>query len=98
MQSEVKIIHIIVQNYTYYSARSRWTKQQQKSNSYQNFKVLISTASQKTTVIKDISRVSANICSDYKDKDSEIKSLRATGGNIHWKHKSNEDKIKELPI
>ena len=30
LQSEVKIIHIIVQNNTYYSARSRWTKQQQK--------------------------------------------------------------------
>ena len=29
LQSEVKIIHIIVQNNTYYSARSRWTKQQQ---------------------------------------------------------------------
>ena len=28
LQSEVKIIHIIVQNNTYYSARSRWTKQQ----------------------------------------------------------------------
>ena len=28
-QSEVKLIHIIVQNNTYYSARSRWTKQQQ---------------------------------------------------------------------
>ena len=27
LQSEVKIIHIIVQNNTYYSARSRWTKQ-----------------------------------------------------------------------
>ena len=27
LQSEVKIIHIIVQNKTYYSARSRWTKQ-----------------------------------------------------------------------
>ena len=26
LQSEVKIIHIIVQNNTYYSARSRWTK------------------------------------------------------------------------
>jgi len=26
----VKIIHIIVQNNTYYSARSRWTKQQQQ--------------------------------------------------------------------
>ena len=25
---EVKIIHFIVQNNTYYSARSRWTKQQ----------------------------------------------------------------------
>ena len=30
LQSEVKIIHIIVQNNTYYSARSRWTKQQHK--------------------------------------------------------------------
>ena len=30
LQSEVKIIHIIVQNNTYYSIRSRWTKQQQK--------------------------------------------------------------------
>ena len=30
LQSEVKIIHIIVQNNTYYSARSRWTKQQQQ--------------------------------------------------------------------
>ena len=30
LQSEVKIIHIIVQNNTYYSARSRWTKQQQR--------------------------------------------------------------------
>ena len=29
MYYEVKIIHIIVQNNTYYSARSRWTKQQQ---------------------------------------------------------------------
>ena len=29
LQSEVKIIYIIVQNNTYYSARSRWTKQQQ---------------------------------------------------------------------
>ena len=29
LQSEVKIIHIIVQNNTYYSARSRWRKQQQ---------------------------------------------------------------------
>ena len=28
LQSEVKIIHIIVQNNTHYSARSRWTKQQ----------------------------------------------------------------------
>ena len=28
LQSEMKIIHIIVQNNTYYSARSRWTKQQ----------------------------------------------------------------------
>jgi hypothetical protein len=28
----VKIIHIIVQNNTYYSARSRWTKQQQKNH------------------------------------------------------------------
>ena len=28
LQSGVKIIHIIVQNNTYYSARSRWTKQQ----------------------------------------------------------------------
>ena len=28
LQSEVKIIHIIVQNNTYYSARSRQTKQQ----------------------------------------------------------------------
>ena len=27
LQSEVKIIHIIVQNNTYYNARSRWTKQ-----------------------------------------------------------------------
>ena len=30
LQSELKIIHIIVQNNIYYSARSRWTKQQQK--------------------------------------------------------------------
>ena len=30
MQSEVKIIHIIVQNNTYYSARSRWTKQRRE--------------------------------------------------------------------
>ena len=30
LQSEVKIIHIIVQNNTYYSARSRWTKQQHR--------------------------------------------------------------------
>ena len=29
LQSEVKIIHIIVQNNRYYRARSRWTKQQQ---------------------------------------------------------------------
>ena len=29
LQSELKIIHIIVQNNTYYSARTRWTKQQQ---------------------------------------------------------------------
>ena len=29
LQSEVKIIHIIVQNNTYYSARSGWRKQQQ---------------------------------------------------------------------
>ena len=29
LKSEVKIIHIIVQNNTYYSTRSRWTKQQQ---------------------------------------------------------------------
>ena len=28
LQSEVKIIHIIVQNNTYYNTRSRWTKQQ----------------------------------------------------------------------
>ena len=28
LPSEVKIIHILVQNNTYYSARSRWTKQQ----------------------------------------------------------------------
>ena len=28
LQSEVKIIHIIVQNNTYYNARSRWTKRQ----------------------------------------------------------------------
>ena len=28
LQSEVKIIHITVQNNTYYTARSRWTKQQ----------------------------------------------------------------------
>ena len=28
LQSEVKTIHIIVQNNTYYSAKSRWTKQQ----------------------------------------------------------------------
>ena len=30
-ESEVKIIHIIVQDNTYYSARSRWTKQQKKA-------------------------------------------------------------------
>ena len=35
LQSEVKIVHIVVQNITYYSARSRWTKQQHnyKTNS-----------------------------------------------------------------
>ena len=33
LQSEVKIIHIILQNNTYYSARSRWTKQQHIKNS-----------------------------------------------------------------
>jgi hypothetical protein len=43
LQSEVKIIHIIVQNNTYYSARSRWTKQQHKiSIIYSNIHVYIS--------------------------------------------------------
>ena len=31
LQSEVKIIHVIVQNNAYYSAISRWTKQQHET-------------------------------------------------------------------
>jgi hypothetical protein len=40
LQSEVKIIHIIVQNNTYYSARSRWTKQQHIINVKGKFRML----------------------------------------------------------
>ena len=46
LQSEVKIIHIIVQNNTYYSARSRWTKQQHSCVRSCNPFVVLTTSSE----------------------------------------------------